>query len=88
LTPLYFRDTMSIHHVGEGTGMEKDVQFAFRVDSDLRERFVRICREMDRPAGQVLREYMRGFIEQHDDSGIPEIKAVNKNHRKKNRIST
>lgn len=46
--------------------MEKDVQFAFRVDSVLREHFVRKCREIDRPAGQVLREYMRLFIEEHD----------------------
>ncbi len=44
--------------------MEKDVQFAFRVDSMLRKSFIDVCKEIDRPAGQVLREYMREFISQ------------------------
>ena len=42
--------------------MSKDVQFAFRVESSLREQFVRTCRRMDRPAGQVLREFMREYV--------------------------
>jgi len=42
--------------------MEKDVQFAFRVEATLRQQFVRTCKEMDRPAGQVLREFMREFV--------------------------
>lgn len=42
--------------------MSKDVQFAFRVESTLREQFVRTCKHLDRPAGQVLREFMREFI--------------------------
>ena len=45
--------------------MEKDVQFAFRVEAMLREQFVRTCKSMDRPAGQVLREFMRDFVKQH-----------------------
>jgi hypothetical protein len=42
--------------------MGKDVQFAFRVESDLREQFVSTCKHLDRPAGQVLREFMREFV--------------------------
>lgn len=42
--------------------MAKNAQFAFRVDSSLRDQFVRTCQRMDRPAGQVLREFMREFI--------------------------
>jgi hypothetical protein len=42
--------------------MEKDVQFAFRVESSLRDQFVRACKTMDRPAGQVLRQFMREFV--------------------------
>lgn len=42
--------------------MGKDVQFAFRVEAALRDQFVRTCKEMDRPAGQVLREFMREFV--------------------------
>jgi len=45
--------------------MEKDVQFAFRVEAPLREEFVRTCKSMDRPAGQVLREFMREFVSEH-----------------------
>lgn len=45
--------------------MEKDVQFAFRVEAPLREQFVYICKGMDRPAGQVLREFMRSFVKEN-----------------------
>jgi len=45
--------------------MEKDVQFAFRVEAPLREEFVRTCKSLDRPAGQVLREFMREFVGGH-----------------------
>lgn len=45
--------------------MEKDVQFAFRVQAPLREEFVRTCKSLDRPAGQVLREFMREFVGGH-----------------------
>jgi hypothetical protein len=50
--------------------MEKDVQFAFRVESSLREQFVRTCKGMDRPAGQVLREFMREFVRDHIQSSL------------------
>lgn len=45
--------------------MEKDAQFAFRVEALLREEFVRTCKSIDRPAGQVLREFMREFVSEH-----------------------
>ena len=45
--------------------MGKDVQFAFRVEGPLREEFVRTCKSIDRPAGQVLREFMREFVGGH-----------------------
>ena len=51
---------MSIHSLY--ATMEKDVQFAFRVEGPLREQFIQACKSMDRPAGQVLREFMREFI--------------------------
>lgn len=50
--------------------MEKDVQFAFRVEAPLREQFVRTCKEMDRPAGQVLREFMREFVKDHVQASL------------------
>lgn len=50
--------------------MEKDVQFAFRVQAPLREEFVRTCKSLDRPAGQVLREFMREFVGGHIQSAL------------------
>jgi hypothetical protein len=50
--------------------MEKDVQFAFRVEAPLREQFVYICKGMDRPAGQVLREFMREYVREHIQSPL------------------
>lgn len=46
--------------------MSKDSQFAFRVEAELREHFVQTCKGLDRPAGQVLREFMRQFIASHE----------------------
>lgn len=50
--------------------MEKDVQFAFRVEAPLREQFVYICKGMDRPAAQVLREFMREYVMEHIQSPL------------------
>jgi hypothetical protein len=50
--------------------MEKDVQFAFRVEAQLREQFVGVCKGMDRPAGQVLREFMRQFVGEHVQASL------------------
>ena len=50
--------------------MEKDVQFAFRVEAPLREQFVYLCKEMDRPAGQVLRQFMREYVKEHIQSSL------------------
>jgi poly(A) polymerase Pap1 len=65
--------------------MEKDVQFAFRVEAQLREQFVRICRDIDRPAGQVLREFMRTFVRQHIQTSLfdqsSEVPATQSEHK-------
>jgi len=50
--------------------MEKDVQFAFRVEATLRDQFVRTCKDMDRPAGQVLREFMREFVKENVQTSL------------------
>lgn len=39
--------------------MEKDAGLRIRIDRDLREKFLEICRAQDRPAAQVIREYMK-----------------------------
>ena len=44
---------------------KKDVGLRIRVDRDLRHEFLDVCRTQDKPASQVLREFMRGYIEGH-----------------------
>jgi len=46
--------------------MKKDTGFRIRVQSDLREKFVEICRAQDKPAAQVLREYMRKYVAENE----------------------
>ena len=45
----------------------KDSGFRIRVEQELRKRFLEVCRQHDRPAAQVLREFMREFIEKHEE---------------------
>lgn len=44
----------------------KDVGLRIRVQRDLREQFLEVCRAQDKPAAQVLREYMREYVERHE----------------------
>ena len=44
----------------------KDSGLRIRVERDLRERFLEICRQQDRPAAQVLREFMRSYIAENE----------------------
>ena len=46
----------------------KDSGLRIRVERDLRERFLETCRQIDRPAAQVLREFMREFIAENDEA--------------------
>jgi len=48
--------------------MKKDSGFRIRVQSDLREKFVELCRAQDKPAAQVLREYMREYVARHESA--------------------
>ena len=40
----------------------KDAGLRLRVERELREEFVELCRAEGRPAAQVLREYMRDYV--------------------------
>ena len=42
--------------------MQESSGFRLRVDNKLRQEFIEACRAQDRPAAQVLREYMRDFV--------------------------
>lgn len=43
----------------------KDSGLRIRVERELREKFLEICRQQDRPAAQVLREFMRDYVRDH-----------------------
>ena len=44
----------------------KDSGLRIRIERDLRERFLEICRQQDRPAAQVIREFMRSYIAENE----------------------
>lgn len=44
----------------------KDSGLRIRVEKDLRERFLTLCRKQDRPAAQVIREFMRDYLAEHE----------------------
>lgn len=43
----------------------KDAGLRIRVQRELREEFLAVCRAQDKPAAQVLREFMREYVAQH-----------------------
>lgn len=43
----------------------KDVGLRIRVQRELRDDFLAACRAQDKPAAQVLREFMRGYVAEH-----------------------
>ena len=45
----------------------KDTGLRIRVQRDLRDRFQRVCRAQDKPAAQVLREFMRTYVNKHKE---------------------
>ena len=46
----------------------KDVGLRIRVQRDLRDQFIEVCRAQDKPAAQVIREFMRRYIEENRDA--------------------
>ena len=45
--------------------MMKDAGLRIRINRDLRDEFLEVCRAQDKPAAQVLREFMREYIASH-----------------------
>lgn len=44
---------------------DKDAGLRIRVERALREEFLEACRSDDRPAAQVIREFMRKYVARH-----------------------
>lgn len=45
--------------------MSKDVGLRIRIEERLRRDFVNLCRRQDKSAAQVLREFMRTYVEEN-----------------------
>lgn len=43
----------------------KDAGLRIRVQRELRESFIEACKAQDKPAAQVLREFMREYVRRH-----------------------
>lgn len=48
----------------------KDAGLRIRVQRELRENFLEACRQEDKPAAQVLREFMRSYVEQRSGMSV------------------
>ncbi|KVT64926.1 hypothetical protein WK55_32010 [Burkholderia ubonensis] len=49
--------------------VRKDVGLRIRVDRDLRDAFVEVCRSQDLAASEVLREFMRSYTQRANSHG-------------------
>lgn len=47
--------------------MAKDAVFTMKLEPELRDAFVAAAKREDRPASQLVREFMRGYVEQDRD---------------------
>jgi hypothetical protein len=54
----------------------QDSGLRIRVERDLREKFLAACRDQDRPAAQVIREFMRAYISEKDNAQKPKGKQA------------
>jgi len=46
----------------------KDSGLRIRVEKELRQEFLALCRQQDRPAAQVIREFMRKYLAEHGEN--------------------
>lgn len=53
--------------------MQKDSGLRIRVERELRDHFLEVCRLEDRPAAQVIREFMRKYVAEHKSHGAANL---------------
>ena len=56
----------------------KDSGFRVRVERDLRDKFIELCQAQDRPAAQVIREFMRQYIKDNTVANDANVKQRDK----------
>jgi hypothetical protein len=47
----------------------KDSQLVIRIKQSERDRFVALCDELDTSAAREIRRFIRGFLDEHGDTG-------------------
>lgn len=64
--------------------MPKEVQMTFRIESDLRAEFTKAALQDHRPAAQVLREFMRAYVnEVRERQGSAANNAISDSERRR-----
>ena len=53
--------------------MAKNSGFRIRLDENLRRNFLQVCKQQDKSAAQVIREYMRRYVDRHVDVAQGEL---------------
>jgi hypothetical protein len=53
--------------------MAKDSGFRIRLDDNLRQTFLRACKQQDKSAAQVIREFMRRYVDKRVDTSQGEL---------------
>lgn len=56
--------------------MPKGVQISVKMDSELRDQFMRTAAALDRPAAQIIRELMRAFLSRQELPNAETIAAI------------
>lgn len=46
----------------------KHAGFRIRVQRDLRGKFLEVCQAQEKPAAQVMREFMREYVDRHEQT--------------------
>jgi len=52
----------------------KDAGMRIRVEPELRDKFINLCRDNDVPAAQVLRSFMREYIQTNSDKSSTKVR--------------
>lgn len=60
----------------------KDSGLRIRVERELRDKFLVMCREQDRPAAQVLREFMRRYVAEDREVSVKIAPKKNQKNKK------
>lgn len=63
--------------------MMKNSGLRIRIERELRDKFLTLCRRQDRPAAQVIREFMRDYIDKHESEFANDMSRYSSNDQPK-----